>query len=618
MSEHEPRVPAVAEPPRRLDVKAIVALNICNCAHFYALCSIFSYAAFLCVDAGWVDRIDHAGFMAGLLPTMVMAGRIATSWAWGMLSDRIGGRACLRLCLASIAVGNLLFGFATQPWSALLVRFIFLGACNGYVALIGPLSQVIGGAERQSEVLTLVFASGPVIQMVGPALGGLLYGSLTSRFPAILPSVIGASIALVGFAAVSRFLPSDTNGRASEATCNSKPQPETEELEAAAVEMDSATTPRPEGVKASSSSSSSSRGSSSSSRGSSSSGSNGGSGCGSRNGTGTDQTAAAPSLPPSPPSSSSPSTRATSSLAPVLCAHPLPLVALVRSTSGLLLFGMFDVVPLWLAASRGAGGLAMDEKMLGAILASASLAMLPWVLQPQGRFIRHFGVRFALRSSLLVCAVVYSVTVPLTLAADAMHPRLGQLTCVLLIAIGNAASGTASTASFAATNNAAAHTAPSRVGAVSGVHVTAEAVGKMLGPAVGAPLLGALLSALHPTASTTASTTAPSLLGSPHAAATAVTALRHGMTAGLVSTEATPMAADGADGADGDASASFALNGAAATMGIFSALSFLVFLASLALPRPVDGPRRSSLLPRGSRRSDSSSAAPMDHAMTAR
>jgi hypothetical protein len=63
----------------------------------------------------------------------------------------------------------------------------------------------------------------------------------------------------------------------------------------------------------------------------------------------------------------------------------LNLVALVRATSGLLLFGMFDVVPLWLAASRGAGGLALDEKQLGVTLAVASLVMLPWVVQPQGR-----------------------------------------------------------------------------------------------------------------------------------------------------------------------------------------------------------------------------------------
>ena len=41
-------------------------------------------AVFVCVDNGWVEDIDHAGFMSGLLPSMVMLGRILTSWPWGM------------------------------------------------------------------------------------------------------------------------------------------------------------------------------------------------------------------------------------------------------------------------------------------------------------------------------------------------------------------------------------------------------------------------------------------------------------------------------------------------------------------------------------------------------
>ena len=153
--------------PSRLPCKAIAALSLCNAAHFYSLCSIFSYAAFLCVDAGWVEHIDEAGYMAGLLPTAVMSGRILTSFAWGMVSDKIGPRAVLSLSMLAIAAGNLLFGFSTQLWAALAVRSIVLGMGNGWIAVLGPLSQDIGGSERQSEVLALVFASGPLTQTLG-------------------------------------------------------------------------------------------------------------------------------------------------------------------------------------------------------------------------------------------------------------------------------------------------------------------------------------------------------------------------------------------------------------------------------------------------------------------
>ena len=148
----------------------------------------------------------------------------------------------------------------------------------------------------------------------------------------------------------------------------------------------------------------------------------------------------------------------------MLCAHPLPLVALVPDVWALL-FGMFDVVPSR-SLRQGRAGLTGREDARRH-LASASLGAT-WVLQPQD-FARHFGVRFALRSSPLVCAVV-PVTVPLTLAAG--RDALDRPANVLLIAIGNRRR-TASRI-FAATNNAAAH-GPSRVGAVSGVHVTAEA-----------------------------------------------------------------------------------------------------------------------------------------------
>ena len=146
--------------PSRLPYRAIAALSLCNAAHFYSLCSIFSYAAFLCVDAGWVEHIDEAGYMAGLLPTAVMSGRILTSFAWGMVSDKIGPRAVLSFSMLAVAAGNLLFGFSTPLWAALTVRFVVLGAGNGWIAILGPMSQELGGAERQSEVLGLVFASG--------------------------------------------------------------------------------------------------------------------------------------------------------------------------------------------------------------------------------------------------------------------------------------------------------------------------------------------------------------------------------------------------------------------------------------------------------------------------
>ena len=41
-----------------LDTGAVAALCACNIAHFFTICSLFSYAGFLAVDNGWANDED--------------------------------------------------------------------------------------------------------------------------------------------------------------------------------------------------------------------------------------------------------------------------------------------------------------------------------------------------------------------------------------------------------------------------------------------------------------------------------------------------------------------------------------------------------------------------------
>lgn len=497
---------ALAAPVGRTEAQlprySIAALAICNAAHFYSLCNIFSYAAFLSVDNGWVEHVNEAGFIAGMLPTAVMAGRIVTGILWGMLNDRFGGRACIIASIWAVALGNVLFGMSTWLWAALVVRFVVIGMGNGWVALIGPMSQELAGAERQSEVLALIFSTGPLVGSLGPALGGLLYGTLFPSLPALSPSLVGAAIAVLGIAAMRCWMPRISQPAA-------KQQASTTELTAAVAPAST----------------------------SADGGDGGGGEEDSERESAADADAATDDAPRAP------------SLCAVLCSHPLPLVCLVRSGCGCIIFGMFDCVPLWLVASRDVGGLAMDEKRLGAVLAFASLLTLPWSVVGMGRFIRRFGVRFAMRSMLLAATVAFALMAPVVRAADAggTRPLAAAVAVVLLQTAANVAAVTAGTATFAATNNACAKF-PARKGAISGMHVTCESIGKMLGPAVGAPLLGWLLGALRPP----------------------------------------------------DDDAESIVNGASATLWVFAGACLLCWVGTLAMPRLVDGPRRTALLAGGS------------------
>lgn len=161
--------------------KPVIALSVCNSAHFYSLCSIFSYAGFLAVDCGWAPDRDRSGYVAGLLPTAVLVGRLFTSISWGYAADRIGRRPAMIASMAAVALGNLAFGFATNIYVAIGVRLILLGMCNGWVSLMGMCTLEVAGEAYQTQVFSYIISVGSVTATLGPAIAGWTYGVLGAR-----------------------------------------------------------------------------------------------------------------------------------------------------------------------------------------------------------------------------------------------------------------------------------------------------------------------------------------------------------------------------------------------------------------------------------------------------
>ena len=180
--------------PPSLPVRAVITLCLAQVAHFYSMCSVFSYAGFMAVDCGWVVNADRAGFVAGLLATMLPLGRLPTSVLWGWAADHYGRRPALIGSMAGIAFGNLAFAFARPLWAALAVRFVLLGGLNGWNSILGPICAEVGGPLGQARLLGFVFGAGGVINLVGPAVGGFTYGTLAPSFPAMVPSLIGSAL----------------------------------------------------------------------------------------------------------------------------------------------------------------------------------------------------------------------------------------------------------------------------------------------------------------------------------------------------------------------------------------------------------------------------------------
>ncbi len=396
--------------PRKQPIRAshVAAAGLANCAHFYAICSIFSYAGFLAVDNGWAADIDSAGYTAGLLPTALILGRLPTAIPWGMACDRWGTRRSLQLSMLFVMIGNLSFGLSSSLPASLASRALFLGAGNGYTTIMGPMIEEIGG-ERQAQVTAWVLSFGGVINLTGPAVGAFTYNSLGGgRCPALAPSIIGSAMAFVTVL-TSAALPGPRK----------KPQL-----------ARGARTKAPR--------------------------------------------------------------RSVCSL--ILCSSMLRLV-LVRAGCGLLMFGVFDVIPLWAIASEAAGGLGLSKRVLGLLLAGSSIIQLVFSATIMGKTIERLGTIRTIRWGLYVSAAVLCL-LPFVRDAGAGAGRTIGVVCASLLHSLLVISILCSmTAAVTGSNHLFAHT-PEIKGTLNGIVAMVEAVGKLLGPGLCAPLLAALVSNL--------------------------------------------------------------------------------------------------------------------------
>ena len=373
-------------------------------AHFYAICSIFSYAGFLAVDCGWADDIDSAGYAAGLLPTALIFGRLFTAILWGVAYDRYGSRWVLIVSMLSVLVGNLVFGVSTSLPAALAVRMLFLGAGDGFTTIMGPIFEEIGG-PKQARVTALCNSFGGVINLLAPAISGFTYGTLSAQFPALAPSLIGAAVSFVSLFAC--FVLPSRRGKSSPRRGGSKG-----------------------GIRA----------------------------C-----------------------------RLVFACSPILRAVAL------RAGGGMLIFGIFDVVPLWAVASLEAGGLGLPKDILGVMLAGSAVLQVVFAMAFVGPFVERLGPRKSITWGSGSCAVALLI-LPFVRFIAVSHETLTIVSASMLHALLVMSMVLSMTACLTANTNMFAYH-PQIKGNLNGIVAMIEAIGKLLGPAIFAPLLAYLIGA---------------------------------------------------------------------------------------------------------------------------
>lgn len=121
---------------------------------------------------------------------------------WGRLSDRIGRKPVIMMCLAGTACSYLMLGLATELWMVFVARG-FAGLMAGNFGVASSMIADITTPQNRARGMGLTGAAFGLGIVFGPMLGGLLSGSSGSF---TLPCIVAGGMSLLAMLAAACFL----------------------------------------------------------------------------------------------------------------------------------------------------------------------------------------------------------------------------------------------------------------------------------------------------------------------------------------------------------------------------------------------------------------------------
>ena len=122
---------------------------------------------------------------------------------WGRLSDRIGRKPVIMICLAGAALSYLMLGLSSALWMVYASR-AFAGLMAGNVGVASAMMADITRPENRARGMGLIGAAFGLGLVLGPMLGGLLSGTRPGFF---LPCLVAGVMSLLAIVAAAIFLP---------------------------------------------------------------------------------------------------------------------------------------------------------------------------------------------------------------------------------------------------------------------------------------------------------------------------------------------------------------------------------------------------------------------------
>ena len=122
---------------------------------------------------------------------------------WGRLSDRMGRKPVIMICLAGAALSYVMLGLASQLWMVFAARG-FAGLMAGNFGVASAMMADITPLKDRARGMGLIGAAFGLGLVLGPMLGGLLSGDSASF---TLPCIFAGGMSVLAIIAAAIFLP---------------------------------------------------------------------------------------------------------------------------------------------------------------------------------------------------------------------------------------------------------------------------------------------------------------------------------------------------------------------------------------------------------------------------
>ncbi|KAH9005485.1 MFS general substrate transporter [Lactarius hatsudake] len=156
------------------------------------------------------------GYYTGIIVSTHFAAEAATVLHWNRLSDHIGRKPVLLLCLIGVIISVIVFGLSRSFWALVFSRALH-GALKGYVGIVKSMMAELTDETNIARGFSMLPMSYSLGYAIGPFIGGMLSRpqdrwphlfshSFWAEYPYFLPCLVVAGCGCASFTASLIYL----------------------------------------------------------------------------------------------------------------------------------------------------------------------------------------------------------------------------------------------------------------------------------------------------------------------------------------------------------------------------------------------------------------------------